>query len=158
VAIFLLGIALRAVLLPPQRAGVKQPRSRDRRTLLVLVALTVAAWAAFAVADGAVQATSRRMANLGYVLFVAAYDLTMLCGLYVCDVLDSEPSLLLDAINRNQLVVFLLGNLLTGAVNLGIRTMAVAPLPAFALLIAYMAALCGVAWVLHARQITLKFW
>ncbi|XP_066298484.1 phosphatidylinositol-glycan biosynthesis class W protein-like [Branchiostoma lanceolatum] len=64
----------------------------------------------------------------------------------------------LSAVNRNQLFFFLLANLLTGAVNLCVDTLRTEPFMAFCIVFAYMLQLCNVAVVLHARNISLKFW
>ncbi|KAI8509343.1 hypothetical protein Bbelb_131910 [Branchiostoma belcheri] len=65
---------------------------------------------------------------------------------------------LLSAVNRNQLFFFLLANLLTGAVNLCVDTLRTEPFLAFCIVFAYMLQLCNVLVVLHARNISLKFW
>ena len=70
----------------------------------------------------------------------------------------SQQSLILTAVNRNQLAIFLLANLATGAVNMLTNTLTASDATAFAILTAYVAALTGVAAILHKREITLKFW
>ncbi|GFR52686.1 hypothetical protein Agub_g15312, partial [Astrephomene gubernaculifera] len=69
---------------------------------------------------------------------------------------DSWGPLVLQAINRNQLAVFLLANLLTGAVNLFMNTLQVPDRPARALLGAYITLVCVVAVFLNARGWRLK--
>eukprot|EP00058_Branchiostoma_floridae_P021336 XP_002606826.1 hypothetical protein BRAFLDRAFT_244224 [Branchiostoma floridae] len=82
-----------------------------------------------------------------------------------CDSKDAVPTeqqlpdwCLLSAVNRNQLFFFLLANLLTGAVNLCVDTLHTEPFMAFCIVFAYMLQLCNVVVVLHARNISLKFW
>lgn len=58
--------------------------------------------------------------------------------------------------NRNQLAFFILANLLTGAINLSMRTL-YAPAPvAVAVVLGYMLVLLLLA--VMARRSTLKFW
>jgi glucosaminylphosphatidylinositol acyltransferase len=62
----------------------------------------------------------------------------------------------LQAVNRNQLAFFILANLLTGAINLSIRTI-YAPAPvATAVILGYMLLLLGLAVL--GRNVSLKFW
>ncbi|XP_078657894.1 glucosaminyl-phosphatidylinositol-acyltransferase PIGW-like [Branchiostoma floridae x Branchiostoma belcheri] len=65
---------------------------------------------------------------------------------------------LLSAVNRNQLFFFLLANLLTGAVNLCVDTLRTDHFLSFCIVFAYMLQLCNIVVVLHARNISLKFW
>ncbi|GIL79297.1 hypothetical protein Vretimale_16460 [Volvox reticuliferus] len=57
----------------------------------------------------------------------------------------------LQAINSNQLAIFLAANLLTGAINLSLNTLQVADWPARALLGTYMTGVCGLALMLESR-------
>lgn len=71
----------------------------------------------------------------------------------------SEDSIcLMDAINYNGLVFFLTSNLLTGAVNLVIKTLYVPPLQAFAILTLYMFISCLAMNLLRYCNIALRFW
>ncbi|GLC43968.1 hypothetical protein PLESTB_000215100 [Pleodorina starrii] len=62
----------------------------------------------------------------------------------------------LQAINANQLPIFLAANLLTGAINLSMDTLQVADWPARALVGAYITCICGLALFLDARGWRLK--
>jgi len=53
----------------------------------------------------------------------------------------------MEAINKNGLAVFLAANLLTGLINVSIRTMYVGDRIAIVVLVAYSAALSSLAWV-----------
>lgn len=74
-----------------------------------------------------------RSCNLPYVLWVTASCTATLVLCLVTELLTPQPASrsttpsfqLLTAINRNMLFLFLLANLLTGAVNFSINTMAV---------------------------------
>ena len=65
---------------------------------------------------------------------------------------------LLEAINFNGLLYFLLANLLTGAVNLSTVTMSASTSLSLTLLTAYMLTLSLVVSALHVRHIRIKFW
>lgn len=54
---------------------------------------------------------------------------------------------LLEAINNNGLGVFLAANLLTGLVNVTMRTMYIGDYTAVFVLVAYSSILCSVAWL-----------
>ena len=70
----------------------------------------------------------------------------------------SRRSCLLEAINRNGLVYFLLGNLLTGLINMSIPTIHTPALPAVTILFLYSLALSLIVYILHLSNITLRFW
>ena len=65
----------------------------------------------------------------------------------------------MKAVNRNQLAFFLLANLMTGAVNLSMRTLYAPTSTAMTVILGYMLALTLV-FVLLDRvfDVTLKFW
>lgn len=87
-----------------------------------------------------------------YVLWVAAYNTTFLFGYLVIEISlfssggNAVPPLL-EAINKNGLAVFLAANLLTGLINVAIRTMYVSDRLAIVVLVAYSSVLCSLAWV-----------
>lgn len=119
-----------------------------------------------------------RQTNLAYVLWVVSHFVFLLIPILLTNILlaTSQQSLILSAINRNQLAVFLVvrhrpfvtaapgdltpkqANLATGAVNMCTNTLAASDMAALAILTAYTAAVTGIAVVLHKRDITLKFW
>lgn len=63
---------------------------------------------------------------------------------------------LIAAINRNQLVYFLLANLLTGAVNLSVKTLFCSQRQSLGIVCGYMLVLSLVFSVLHIWNITLR--
>jgi len=65
------------------------------------------------------------------------------------------PHLLL-AINRNMLALFLVGNLLTGAVNLSVDTMGIGDDLARLIVACYMTLTCGIAALLDLANTTIK--
>jgi phosphatidylinositol glycan class W len=93
-----------------------------------------------------------QQANLPYVLWVAAYNTTFLFGYLLIEIFLFSTSgfpvpPLLEAINKNGLAVFLVANLLTGLVNVSMRTMYVGDRTAVLVLVAYSSLVCSIAWL-----------
>ncbi|NWI45790.1 PIGW protein, partial [Picathartes gymnocephalus] len=65
---------------------------------------------------------------------------------------------LISAINKNQLLFFLLANVMTGAVNILIDTIHSRAAFTLCILHLYMFLNCLIMYTLHARNIVLKFW
>ncbi|KPM36761.1 GPI-anchored wall transfer protein 1 [Neonectria ditissima] len=117
---------------------------------------------------------SRRMANLPYVLWVVAFNTVQLFGFCIVDTVffpafynavdsksekeayEKATSPVVRAYNRNGLAVFLLANLLTGAVNLTVRTLDVTPMATVGILVGYMATVTGFAVALDFYNISVK--
>ncbi len=89
-------------------------------------------------------------ANLPYMLWVAAYNTTFLLSYLVIELLFSPdrpvPSLL-EAINENGLAIFLAANLLTGLINLSMKTMYADDFTSMIVLVGYSGAVCSIAWL-----------
>ena len=138
-----------------------------------------ATWTALFVAvnepvNGASVPVSRRLANLPYVLWVSAFNVTQLLAFYLVELLffgrsapdasraaekerhDRSVSRVLAAFNRNGLAMFLLANLLTGAVNLTIPTLEVGSLAAMGILLGYGLVLTAVALTLDVYGLDIK--
>ena len=101
--------------------------------------------------DSNVQPTSRRLCNVAYIATVVALSCTMLWCSHLCDslvlALFSKPPpqrTLFDGISKHQLPVFLAANVLTGAVNLSMDTLAASDGMALGVLVVYMALWCAV--------------
>ncbi|NWI55717.1 PIGW protein, partial [Calyptomena viridis] len=65
---------------------------------------------------------------------------------------------LISAINKNQLLFFLLANVMTGAVNILVDTIHSKAAFTLCILHLYMFLNCLVMYILHAKNIVLKFW
>lgn len=65
---------------------------------------------------------------------------------------------LITAMNRNQLIFFLLSNVTTGLINLSVDTLHSNTLWALFLLNLYMFSNCLIIYVLHLQNKTIKFW
>lgn len=90
--------------------------------------------------------TSRTLANAGFCLYVEAIIITISLIVYFFEVVyqDKERSLSFNvpytllAINQNGLLYFLVANLLTGLININIRTLLVSSFTTFIILNMYM--------------------
>lgn len=113
---------------------------------------------------------SRRLANLPYVLWIAAFNsaqialfaLVEVCGPAIsyhsqdAAQLQHACSRILTLFNQNGLVIFLVANLLTGLVNLTVNTLDMPSLGAVAILVLYCAAVTGVAFALQASGLKIQ--
>lgn len=110
---------------------------------------------------------SRRLANLSYVIWVAAFNTSFLLGyllIHTWSTSSTSPRasvgsesgkapLIFSAINKNGLVVFLIANLLTGLTNLSINTIETSDPNAMIILVAYCAVVIGAAWGLRGKRL-----
>lgn len=105
-----------------------------------------------------VQPVSRRACNLPYVIWSLSLNWTMLV-LFVCGSVLSRASAPLDvlaACSSNMLPLFLLSNLMTGAVNMAINSLVVPDLQATGIVCTYMVLVCCIALCLHSNNVQLK--
>lgn len=181
-AIFLAGQSTGMFILPRSLSSSSTPTGIQQRKRLLL---TLAAWSGvwillFNITTnykyGLSLSVSRRLANLPYFLWIAAFNTTQLllfCGIETIffpqiykstslskkdeeEIYKSSTSRVLEAFNKNGLFIFLVANLLTGAVNLTVPTLDVNNLAAMGLLMGYAAVLTGLAVGLHAKGIEIK--
>merc|ERR1711879_695940 len=105
-----------------------------------------------------VENASRRLCNVAYILFVMGCNLWIILLFMVPSLIlyYRNDSILLRSINHNQLFVFLIGNLLTGFINLTLKTLFATPMVAYAVIVSHMAVICGVAFVLFQHNIKIK--
>jgi len=73
-------------------------------------------------------------------------------------ILNGRTPLLLEAINRNGLLYFLLANILTGIVNVSFPTIFMDVWQSLLILVAYQFILCSVICALHYANKTVRFW
>ncbi|KAH9893065.1 GWT1-domain-containing protein [Xylariomycetidae sp. FL2044] len=117
---------------------------------------------------------SRRLANLPYILWTAAFNSAQLLICCIVETVffpsfyhatdakteretyEAATSQVLRAYNRNGLAVFLLANLMTGLVNMTVPTLDVGPAGAMGILIAYALSLTGAAVALDAWDLSIK--
>jgi len=116
---------------------------------------------------------SRRLANLYFVLWVVAVSLELLVLFLVveflsCWLLPIEPKLrnnmynllipvLLESINFNGLIFFLLSNFITGLINIYIDAFNTDSLMSSIILVSYMFVDCTIVFILYACNIRLSF-
>ncbi len=187
-AIFYIGLDLGHYVLPldPYYAYRKLRRRRTRpktdKLAMVLASLAILWWMGFAASHVVGLRTSRRLANLPYVLWVAAFNTSfLLCYVLIYlfvlqpveqstdsaaqsstqhgqDVTPADPVTpgLLADLNRHSLTVFLAANLLTGLVNVTTQTMYTRDSVALIILLMYTGACCALARLLTARGFRLK--
>ncbi|TFK52782.1 GWT1-domain-containing protein [Heliocybe sulcata] len=217
-AIHLLGLSAGTIILPPspnyfrrqQQAQAKRKRKysnaeavqtgrtlrpivhrEDDRTATELISYAVVWWFLMFISTWANigGGVSRRLVNLTYILWVAAYNTTFLLGYLLLELfffpspfsksvysptsklkvqadtvmantqaqlVPRQGPALLEAINRNSLVLFLLAslaNVLTGLINLTLPTMYTSDAVAMIILSAYALAISAVAWATRGRRI-----
>lgn len=150
----------------------------QRNTLLMTMAVWGSIWAGLYLLctsyHGFNLSVSRRMANLPYVLWVVAFNSFQMLAFCIVDTIffpafynaqeaksekeayEAATSRVIRAYNRNGLAIFLLANLLTGLVNMTVKTLDATPMVAMGILIGYMATLTGVAVGLDMYNISIK--
>ncbi|QPG96167.1 Glucosaminyl phosphatidylinositol (GlcN-PI) nositol acylation protein [Epichloe festucae Fl1] len=183
-AIFLAGQDL-GMLIIPRSTSIINPRSNNvsagvqRNTLLMTIAVWAALWSALyylatSYSLGLGLNVSRRMANLPYVLWVAAFNTVQILACCAIDTIffpatyiaqdgrtereavRTATSAVLRAYNRNGLAVFLTANLLTGLVNMTVKTLHSTPVETMAIMLAYMGAVTTVALLLDHYDVSIK--
>ncbi|KAF8079042.1 GWT1-domain-containing protein [Lyophyllum atratum] len=168
-----------------KRNTLAAPRENDH-TAIELCSYTVVYWTLLGLSTffgigGA--GVSRRMVNIPYILWVAAFNTSFILGYLLLDIyffpsrsvysqksklkvpveiaidhpnrqtqLQSPPPLL-EAINKNGLVLFLVANVATGLINITVPTMYTSDFWAMVILNAYTLGVCGVAWIFRGRRI-----
>lgn len=180
-AIFLAGQAIGLQVIPRHSrsgsASLSLPAERAR--LLMHLLLWSALWSlAFTVSTsykyGLGLQVSRRLANLPYVQWVAAFNcaqITLYCfvetlmfpGVYkAADHITEEneveraTSWVLQAFNRNGLAIFLVSNLFTGLINLTVDTLNMGQAQSMGLLLVYAGTISALALGLDYFNISIK--
>ena len=171
-SIFLFGLGLGLQILPNKHRSQKTSAWTRRCYLLLTIllwGLSSGALYTFTSSNkfGQDIPVSRRLANLPYVLWTTTMNSYLLIlfalveticfpGVYnpntrgkgvtdESEAIGFATSKVLGAFNQNGLAVFLLANLGTGAVNLGVDTLGAGPGKAMGILVVYAAALTAVA-------------
>lgn len=180
-AIYLAGQAIGLhVLARPPKGGSAPIEVFTRRTRLIVILMM---WSLFwsvsfhltiSYSYGLNLKVSRRLANLPYVLWVAAFNctqLTLFCIIESCSFpqLSKAPSgsaerkestratpRVLKAFNRNGLAIFLMANLVTGLINLTVDTLHVGQYEAMGILVTYAALITSLALGLDYWDISIK--
>lgn len=117
---------------------------------------------------------SRRMANLAYVVWVCAFNSAQLLLFYLIEAfmfpdlykskdrktekqrMNDATSKVMKAFNRNGLAMFLLANLLTGGINMSMKTLFMSDVQAMIVLVSYIGAICATALLLDHYDVPIK--
>ncbi|KAI2791125.1 GPI-anchored wall transfer protein 1 [Penicillium oxalicum] len=179
-AIFLAGRGVGTRIIPRGTSSTQTPR-QARNSVITSLGIQVAFWltmfffnSSYAFGYGANILVSRRLANMPYVLWVAAFNsaqLLLFClvetiffpSVHRATGLEGEQernafatSPILHAFNRSGLAIFLAANLLTGLVNLTVPTLDVKTPQAMAILVVYTGVLTGLALVMDKYNVKLR--
>ena len=180
-AIFLAGQATGMYVLPQTVREMESPTtaSSARKRLLARLASWSIVWSCLLFLTlsyryGFALRVSRRLANLPYVLWVCAFNCSQILAFCLVETLvfpgvhksmdgakaekesKRATSRILGSYNRNGLALFLLANLLTGLVNLTVKTIDKSTPEAMAILFGYAMILTTVALALDAKDISIK--
>ena len=166
----------RASLRLPEPSNIPERQVNNRERMLVLWSLaidlgiyTLFFWLTTSVYTFNLN-VSRRLANLPYVLWVCAFNNAQLLLFGLVEYygpafsynkedesnLRQASSKIMQVFNKNGLVIFLIANLMTGVVNLGVNTLDVGNLAAMCVLIGYAALITAVALGLDHAGIKIK--
>ncbi|TKY86547.1 hypothetical protein EX895_004696 [Sporisorium graminicola] len=178
-AIFYIGLDLGHYVLPLDPYFAYRRLRRGRATpktaklAMVLASLSIVWWLAYAVGWGVGLRASRRLANVMYVLWVVAFNTSFLLGYVVVYMWVLQPvektggaggagqdpltPTVFEDLNRHSLTVFLAANLLTGLVNVTVRTMYTSDSMALLIVLVYTSACCALARALTVSGVRLKF-
>jgi phosphatidylinositol glycan class W len=178
-SIFLAGLSTGMFLLPRTLSSATGFQARKR------LLITLGAWSGLWILlfgfttsyhYGLSLDVSRRLANLPYFLWISAFNSTQILAFCLietvffpqtyrsvdtsakveAEIYKQATSRILEAYNRNGLVVFLVANLLTGLVNLTVPTLHVGNLQAMGILLGYAAVVTGFAVGLDWWDISIK--
>jgi len=127
---------------------------------LRLLATSIVFYVLWYLSEQHIEKTSRRMANLSYVLAILSLNLFNFSINILISILTGHQnsSCIAKSVNRNQLFIFLLGNILTGLINFSMKTIYATEQTAMTVIGSYTFVLALVALILDYKNITIKFW
>ncbi|XP_052074479.1 phosphatidylinositol-glycan biosynthesis class W protein-like [Mytilus californianus] len=122
-----------------------------------------------------IEPISRRFTNVPYVIWMIGICLQLMASYLLIDLIflflkslqnkkekgikeDKVLYSLIDAVNYNGLLYFLIANLLTGIINLSIKTILVPPIYSVIIIVIYMIILSVVSFILYVNNVKMKFW
>ena len=112
------------------------------------VSMTGALWALTVFSHESIERASRRAGNFAYVAWTLAYNMQVIVAFTTLRRLDARQttvSSVVTSVSTNQLLVFLLSNVLTGGVNLAMDTTHASASTAWLVMSAYLAMVLGCA-------------
>ncbi|KAH9469209.1 hypothetical protein MJO29_005637 [Puccinia striiformis f. sp. tritici] len=177
VVIYVLGLSTGTYVLPPspdhldrkQNSGASLKRQTGK-ALVVYSSWTIVWWTLFLFCKVFIEPTSRRLANPTYCFWIAGVNLTLITGhSLISEVLiphttsklssnfpeEERVPITFEIINQNSLAIFLFANLLTGIINLSVHSMYINPVPAFSILLLYLACIVAFAYLIRNLKISL---
>lgn len=139
-----------------------------KKLLINLIVMSVITWFG-SIISFKIIGVSRRIANLGYILWVVSLSLIVLVlfliiKLSIVVILRKKGGIknsftvpsLLQSINANGLFFFILSNLLTGLINILFQTLLLGKFISLIIIISYMSTLCATTHYLFIKRIFLK--
>ncbi|XP_076082272.1 glucosaminyl-phosphatidylinositol-acyltransferase PIGW-like [Mytilus galloprovincialis] len=122
-----------------------------------------------------IEPISRRFTNVPYVIWMIGICLQLMTSYLLIDLIflflkslqnkkekgkkeDKVLYSLIDAVNYNGLLYFLIANLLTGLINLSMKTILVPPFYSVIIIVSYMIILSAVSFILYVNNVKIKFW
>ncbi|KYR01579.1 phosphatidylinositol glycan [Tieghemostelium lacteum] len=152
-SIYLIGIKLGHTLFKPRKS-----LAQWRNYAIQLLLLSVVFGCLLYQVEMRIDRISRRMANLPYVLAILTINLFNFALNIIVTLISGyqNPSVIAKSINRNQLFIFLLGNILTGLINISMKTIYADTETSMTVITGYTLFLCLVALVLDKKNLTLK--
>ncbi|KAF8545449.1 GWT1-domain-containing protein [Trichophaea hybrida] len=170
-AIFLAGMASGTYVLPRDPAA-NPKQSKMLKTMVGMALFWIVTFFGATEYWGLGIGISRRLANLPYFLWINAFNTAQLVGFYLIERLflgkkqvqaaDEKEAYtfavpkVLHAFNRNGLAIFLVANLLTGLVNVSLKTLDTGRAASMGVLTAYMAVITAVALLLDYKDLNIK--
>ncbi|KAL4237169.1 hypothetical protein ACF0H5_005549 [Mactra antiquata] len=180
-SIYIMGIQLGNLVMK------KREKVKDWILLCISLSLvSTGCWILLYCSEKYVEPISRRFANLSYLLWMLAFNSMLLTVFLLFDIIvfylhyvttvsqlkespkndkkedtsvsNQDTCDLISAVNYNGLFYFLFANLLTGSVNMLVKTIYQSDLVAMAILTTYMFILSAVTYILYKRKLSLKFW
>ncbi|EQC38618.1 hypothetical protein SDRG_04319 [Saprolegnia diclina VS20] len=155
--LYILSVAIGQIIFSQSKVGTKMLRS-SRWIAAELFMICFACYLATEALTRHVTPSSRRLLNVPYVGWILAQGLIVLVTHSLGNLLSIWPRvpILFRGISRNQLFVFLVANLSTGAVNLNMRTIYASETTGAIVLVLYLLGVSLVAVALDFFNIKIK--
>jgi hypothetical protein len=140
--LFFFGIRWRKLIPPKTKILLK-------RLLIIVVIL----WTLWMMSSSKIQPTSRRLMNLAFVTFILSLSMTILMLIILADAVGDYNAkiMTLEYFNSYQLIIFFIANLLTGAINLSMKTIRVNATSSFMILLLYSFIMVFISWIVGKR-------
>lgn len=165
-SIYLIGVSMNKFILIKSTTVGNDLKTAGK---VVLISITLLL---FTVSFSGVFPVSRRIVSLTYITWITSsallhVALSIVVELFlICFVLPTKLTshyyhltpIIYESINNNGLTFFLMGNLLTGFINMLFNTMSMDSLQSLLVLFVYTSVNCGIIFIMYFRQIQLKFW